>query len=32
MRRIDRGTNVRAIGGPEELDAVQALVEEGDDA
>ena len=32
MRRIDRGTNVRAIGGPEELDAVQGLVEEGDDA
>ena len=32
MRRIDRGVSVRAIGGPEELDAVQALVEEGDDA
>lgn len=32
MRRIDRETNVRAIGGPEDLDAVQALLEESDDA
>jgi hypothetical protein len=32
MRRIDRAADVRAIGGPDELDAVQALAEESDDA
>jgi [acyl-carrier-protein] S-malonyltransferase len=32
MRRIDRSANSRAIGGPEELDTVQALAEESDDA
>lgn len=32
MRRIDRGISVRAIGGPEDLDALQALVEEAGDA
>jgi len=32
MRRIDRGISVRAIGGPEDLDVVQALVEEAGDA
>ena len=32
MRRIDRGISVRAIGGPEDLDALQAFVEEAGDA
>jgi [acyl-carrier-protein] S-malonyltransferase len=32
MRRIDRGTDVHAIGGPEDLDAIQALMEGDDDA
>lgn len=32
MKRIDRGTVVRAVGDPEGIDLVQALVEEGDDA
>ena len=31
MRRIDRATDVRAIGGPEDLDAVQVLLEDSDD-
>jgi [acyl-carrier-protein] S-malonyltransferase len=32
MRRIDRAANVRAFGGPDELDAVKPLAEESDDA
>ena len=32
MRRIDRDADVRAVGDPAELDALQALLEEGDDA
>lgn len=32
MRRINRDANVRAIGEPGELDALQALLEEGDNA
>lgn len=31
MRRIDREPDVRAIGSPEDLDAVQALLEESED-
>jgi [acyl-carrier-protein] S-malonyltransferase len=32
MRRIDRSADVRAVGDPVELDALQALLAEGDDA
>lgn len=32
MRRIDRSTVVHAIGGSEDLEAIQALMEGGDDA
>ena len=32
MRRIDRDANVRAVGEPAEVDALQALLEEADDA
>lgn len=32
MRRIDRDANVRAVGGPDDLDALQALLQGSDDA